>query len=187
MFRLLPLHPILVHFPLAMLPFAALFDIVGKFKRSRSLTHAAWWCLLAAAVMSPLTAASGWLWLNDMDGLSGLDMTVHKWVGTGIPILLIVLAIWRYRAYARDVFPTWLFLSAILVTFLVVTLQGHLGGTMTFGDVATAESTQPSQEYRGIVPPDSLPTTRPDEPPTTSQSTEDGWLDSIKVRGQRHE
>lgn len=180
MIELPPLHPILVHFPVALLPIATLFDLLGRVRKNAALAHAGCFSLLAAAAVTPLTAASGWLWLRDIGEMAHGDMVIHQWLGTALPLLLIPLSVWRYRIHARATQPTKAFLAALIIVLGLVTFQGHIGGRMTFGAAAPLDAppASPMQHSAGGEHSSTAPTTA---------ASDDGWGDSIKVKGHHHE
>lgn len=121
------LHPILVNFTAALVPVSVASDFLAAYFKKQSLRDTAWWTLLYAAIITPFTALAGWLYWDKGDiGVTG--MTIHKWLGTSLVILLAGLFFWRWQFYRqnREVSATYLVLAVALVTILVV--QGHLGG-----------------------------------------------------------
>ncbi len=129
-----PLHPILVNFTAALLPASLISDVMGRLLRKRSLFPAGWWMLLYAAVITPFTALAGWLWLRQMGGMDIPPMTIHKWLGTSLAVAFMGLLLWRWRIYRRaDGTPGLPYLSCAAVILAALTLQGHLGGKMSFG------------------------------------------------------
>lgn len=180
MMELPPLHPILVHFPVALLPASVFFDVIGRLRRSEALAHAGCFSLAFAAAASPLTAASGWLWLREMGEMSHGDMIVHQWLGSALPMLLIPLAMWRYRLHARATQPSTAYLAALVAALALVTFQGHIGGQMTFGASTHSDShaASPVQHAPGGDQPSETSTTK---------ASEDGWSDSIRIKGHHHE
>ena len=125
------LHPILVNFTAALVPVSVFSDFAGRFVKSESLRHAAWWSLFYATAVTPFTAITGWLfWMPDDNGAAG--MTIHKWLGTGLAALLFVLFAWRWklRRQAKWASVPYLLLGVIFVAALAY--QGHLGGTQVF-------------------------------------------------------
>ncbi len=192
-----PLHPIFVHFPVALLPVLITFDLLGRMTGNKSLGHAGYWSLLAATALAPFSALTGWLWLRNMGPMPGNLMTVHQWLGTAIPVVLLPFAIWRYRIYSRSEVPSWRFLAAMSLVVVAITLQGHIGGMMTFGDSASIEANvipQPSDDGRththgSATQPMNMGrpevTTQPVIPKTTpALPIDDGWHDSINVKGK---
>ncbi len=128
------LHPILVNFTAALVPISVGSDLAARFFKSESLRNAAWWTLLYAVVITPITAISGWLfWMSDDDGVT--TMTIHKWLGTGFVVLLFGLFLWRLRLHRRHRWATvsYLIVGAIIIAALIY--QGHLGGMQVFSDM----------------------------------------------------
>ncbi|BAM05395.1 DUF2231 domain-containing protein [Phycisphaera mikurensis] len=133
-----PLHPILVNMTAGLIPAAVFFDSAGRFNRRASLSSAGWWMTVLAAVVTPFTALAGWLWLDEMGG-HGDPMLVHKWLGTSLAVLVIGLALWRWRERRRETQPdarvgarpAYIAAGAVFVVFLVA--QGHIGGMLSFG------------------------------------------------------
>ena len=126
------LHPILVHFTAALVPLSFAADVIAKAVRRRSLADAAWWTLLAAAAVTPLTAATGW-WLRLKVG-QGQDpdpvMTTHQWIGTFLVLPFIALCVWRGLIQRKDASPGWRYLLCGTLIVLLTAYQGHLGGNL---------------------------------------------------------
>jgi uncharacterized membrane protein len=130
----LPFHPIFVNFTAALLPASFLFDLLAAWSKKDALRAAAWYTLLLAAIVTPITAAAGWLWMHSMgDMMDQWQMPIHKWLGTGAAALVILYAIWRGRLYSRGRSPGLLYALAALVLFAALLFQGDLGGSMSFG------------------------------------------------------
>jgi uncharacterized membrane protein len=128
----MPFHPIFVNFTAALLPTSFLFDLIGAWRKRESLRAAAWYTLLLAAVVTPITVLAGWLWLRSTGDMGHWQMSIHKWLGTGAAVLVILYAWWRGRLYRRGQSPGWLYALAALVLFAALLFQGELGGSMSF-------------------------------------------------------
>lgn len=125
------LHPILVNFTAALIPVSIGSDILANYFKNESLRDTAWWTLLYATLITPFTAIAGWLfWMPDDVGVLG--MTIHKWLGTSLAVLLIGLFLWRLKFYRERRWVTlgYLIVGILFVAALVV--QGHLGGEQVF-------------------------------------------------------
>ena len=125
------LHPILVNFTAALVPISVASDVVARLLKNESLRHTAWWTLFYATVITPFTAITGWLfWMSDDNGVTG--MTIHKWLGTGLAVLLFGLFAWRLKLHRQQRWATtsYLIVGAIFVAALAY--QGHLGGVQVF-------------------------------------------------------
>ena len=127
----LKLHPILVNFTAALVPVSVLADAVGRWRRNEELRATAWWTLLAAAWVTPFTAAAGWLfWMDDDQGVR--EMTIHKWLGTSLAIVLVALFLWRRKLRRRQAWPTAPYLIVGLLVVAALIVQGTLGGDQVF-------------------------------------------------------
>jgi plastocyanin/uncharacterized membrane protein len=127
-------HPIFVNFTAALLPLSFLSDVLGRMFRRKSLHNAAWWLLLYATLITPLTVAAGWWWKHAAGpGLPAQVIAVHQWLGTSLALAFVVLAVWRWQLHKRDAAPGFAYLSVALMTVLALVYQGSLGGMMVFG------------------------------------------------------
>ena len=128
-----PIHPILVNFTAALIPTSVAADLLGRWLKRPSLRATGWWTMCLVAVITPLTALAGWLWMRSMEDMDHWQMRYHLWLGVSIAALLIPLAIWRGRTQRKDR-PVGLayFVAASLLTGALA-LQGELGGSMSFG------------------------------------------------------
>lgn len=131
----LPFHPILVNFTAALIPMSFLFDILGAARSNASFRSTAWRLLLCGAVITPLTAAAGWWWwfAGREAHADHWQMPVHQWLGTGISIVVIPIAVWRARLHRTDRRPTLPYALAAAAVLAAMVLQGELGGSMSFG------------------------------------------------------
>ena len=128
------LHPILVNFTAALIPVSWGSDLLARYRGNESLRDTAWWTLLYAALITPLTAVSGWLfWMKDDAGVAG--MAIHKWLGSAVAVLLLGLLLWRRELHKRRQWASWVYLAAGLVLIAALIYQGYLGGTQVFSDM----------------------------------------------------
>jgi uncharacterized membrane protein len=125
------LHPILVNFTAALVPVSVFSDFAGRFIKSESLRGTGWWTLFYATVITPFTAVTGWLfWMPDDNGVTG--MTIHKWLGTGLAVLLFVLFGWRVKFRLQDKWASTPYLIFGIIFVAALAYQGHLGGEQVF-------------------------------------------------------
>jgi plastocyanin/uncharacterized membrane protein len=128
------LHPILVNFTAALLPLAFLSDLLGRWLKRASLHNAAAWMVLDSAIITPLTGIVGWWWKSKVAAaLPANVIAVHQWLGTSLVLILIGLAIWRWRIYKQNAAPGLAYLACAALSVLALIYQGSLGGLMVFG------------------------------------------------------
>lgn len=125
------IHPILVNFTAALIPVSVGSDIFAKLLDKQSLRDTGWWTLCFAAAITPFTAIAGWLfWTTADDGVP--DMTIHKWIGTTLAVLLAGLVLWRWSYFKSNSQPSAFYLLVALAVVGAVAYTGHLGGEQSF-------------------------------------------------------
>jgi uncharacterized membrane protein len=178
-----PVHPIFVNFTAALVPVSVVSDVLGRVLKKPSLTATGWWTLVYAVLVTPLTALAGWYWLRQMDGMDHAAMTSHKWLGTALAFVFIALLSWRWRIQRSSSTPGWAYLACATLVVALLTVQGHLGGTMSF---AADESASPSDHMSMPMPADSIVhQQRPNSAtaPTSAPAAGIQWKDHIDLKG----
>jgi uncharacterized membrane protein len=133
-FSLENVHPILVNFTAALIPASVFSDLSGRLLRRESLRHAGWWTLLYAALVTPFTALSGWVWKRSIEAALSADViAVHQWLGIWLAFAFPILLVWRWRSHKRGESPGLAYFVAAVLTLLALMYQGHVGGSMAFG------------------------------------------------------
>lgn len=130
-----PIHPILVHFPIALLVTSVAADAAFFFTSIESLRHAGWWMIAGAAAAAVATVAAG---LFDMRR-AGLDERVHErvhrhmWIGIALFLVICALAAWRWTFFANPDKPlTAVYLDMGFLAVALAAFQGWLGGELVF-------------------------------------------------------
>lgn len=125
------LHPILVNFTAALVPVSVASDLFGRLVKAESLRSTGWWTLFYATMVTPFTAITGWLfWMGDDNGVTG--MTIHKWLGSGLAVLLFGLFAWRCKLHRKNQWPTVAYFVMGIIFVAALAYQGHLGGEQVF-------------------------------------------------------
>lgn len=131
-----PIHPAVVHFPIALLVLSVVADFFGYLYQTDSLKAAGWWSLLGAAIGGTVAVAAGLYDMKREELEHEIHSQVHKHMYIGFVVLTVIagLTIWRWLIYAdSDYSLNWFYL---IVAFLIVGLtffQGWLGGELVFG------------------------------------------------------
>jgi uncharacterized membrane protein len=140
-------HPVFVHFPIALFPAALLFYGLGAVLEKRSLLVSGRGCLYLAAV-SVITAVATGLraeaTLKHNEAIHHL-METHKTLGLTILALSLLLTGWTF--WQRDQRPRafWAYFCVLTFTTLAVQQNADLGGRMVFTQGAGVKPTQTAQ------------------------------------------
>ena len=131
-----PLHPILVHFPLALLPLSVASDLIGRFADVASLRDTGAWSMLAAAAGAVLTVAAGLYDMHRAPLAEDVHARVHRHRAVGFVLLaaLLGLAVWRGILLADARIVPMLYLDLAVLTAALAAFQGWLGGELVYRD-----------------------------------------------------
>jgi uncharacterized membrane protein len=130
------IHPVLVHFPTALIPASLVSDLLGRYLRRGSLSAAAWWMMLYGAVATPLTALAGWMWASEFPRSVSErlpSLSTHMWLGFFLTLAFGTLAAWRGKIFAGRNKPSAAYIMTVTFVVGVLMYQGFLGGQMTIG------------------------------------------------------
>jgi uncharacterized membrane protein len=144
-----PLHPALVHFPIALVVFSFITDLFGRLLDKPSLRSAGFWSLVAALITGAVAAATGYYDFSRATlGDTARYADFHMDAGFVLVGCVIVLTVWRWLAYARrDVGPGIPYLIAACLVVGLTLFQGWYGGEMVYsqgaGVAAAGKGTEP--------------------------------------------
>jgi uncharacterized membrane protein len=129
-------HPLTVHFPIAFFLGAALAEFLVVVASAAELSHAARFCLLAAAASGIVAALLGWAHAASADFPPDIAGTVElkRWFGTATAAWMIVTALYsevvRKRPGRARPKAYWFLLLAGTV---LIAITGHLGSVLARG------------------------------------------------------
>jgi uncharacterized membrane protein len=126
-------HVVLIHFPIALFITAVAFDFIAQWTKRRSLSHAAYYNLLGAAITTVPVLASGLLaWQFQLEGKKLKGILLLHLVLACVSTVMIWLVWWvHFRARRRTVYlPSYRLVLELLAVGLVA-LTGHLGGFLS--------------------------------------------------------
>jgi len=131
-----PLHPIFVHFTIALTVASFLFDGASLILGARGLADAAWWAIAAAAAVTGLTVATGVasrLRLPIEEGNEARSfLRLHMALGPLVLGLIVLTAAWRAVAWEQAAAPSGWYIGWCGLVLLAVAAQGFLGGEMVY-------------------------------------------------------
>lgn len=144
-----PVHPAIVHFPVALVTLSVVADFIAYFARSSSLGTAAWWALAGGAIGAAIAIPAGLFDMNREKIAHDAHARVHTHMKVGLVLFtaIAVLAIWRWRIYIDSGDgPGWGYLIAALCVLVLTHFQGWLGGELVYshgvGVTATGQGTE---------------------------------------------
>lgn len=164
------LHPLLVHFPIALVSVSAFFHVVAIVMRGKPacaahcaiLAHTTLWLGALAAIP---TAVFGWQAFNSInhDEAGHAAMLVHRAWALGTLAVLTVLAGWDAWRSKVDAMPAWWFADAVIGAWGMIAVTAWHGGGLVYqhglGVISppAVESSQPhghdgKHQPEGVVP-----------------------------------
>jgi uncharacterized membrane protein len=144
-------HPVVLHFPIAMLVVLLLAEIITLGSRSRETSVAKWLMLIVASVTAVTAAAFGWF-LSWSGGYDPDLIFWHRWTGVAVAVLAVV-AMFLKTQYAR--LDTARFRVAYWVVLLaavaVLIPASHYGASITHGTTYLTKYLPPELEFLGPI------------------------------------
>lgn len=141
-------HPIVIHFPIALLIVAAAIEAVRLLSsKARRPTSFGLTAVIVAAIFGVLSAASGWLNAEHEGAEATTDLFLHRWLGVSVAVVSLVLAPMAILAtirrepsdpLEREQLPPSrtfaIYRYGVIVAAFLVAFTGHLGGELVYGD-----------------------------------------------------
>src|SRR5215211_1515838 len=122
-----PMHPIFVHFTIALTSASLVFDALGFFFSKSSLTAAGAWTLVGSAVMTLVTISTGLTSATRApveEGEARSFLRAHMALGLIFYGLLVAVTFWRVSLWQDGRGVSWLYLVSLALGSLVMTIQG---------------------------------------------------------------
>jgi len=129
------LHPVLVHFPIALIVAAFGCELASMATHGREWHAAAVANLRIGAAFAVGSAVAGWIfaWSPIVEASASLEW--HRWAGACATLAAIdaVSAHLAHSAGDRSSSSIWIYRAALAVAALLVGVTGHLGGVLVWG------------------------------------------------------
>jgi len=130
------LHPMLVHFPIALITFGfiAVF-ITVIFRKKQYLPKTGYYLLLAGTAMALIALLSGVLFTSDLSGSAEAIQEQHEtfaWITLFLSIGTSIF--WSFLKYRNQEGTNmkWIVLVMYSLTAISVSITGYLGGTLVY-------------------------------------------------------
>ena len=157
-----PVHPIFVHFTIALTSASLVFDALGFFFSKASLTAAGGWTLVGSALMTLATISTG---LTSSarapieEGEARSFLRAHMALGLIFYGLLVAITFWRLSLWQDGRSVSWVYLISLAVVSLAMTVQGYLGGELVYRYGVEVEQSyrELPERQAGSTPPSPVP------------------------------
>jgi uncharacterized membrane protein len=129
------IHPIVVHFVIAMVLFAVLCDVIGFFTKNIRLHEVSWWNLFFATLSIFISVLFGQLeaGLAQPYNAAVSTLNLHTLLGWALSGILAAITAWRYILRSRDPQNVPLaFMGASFVLTGLVFFQVYLGDKLVW-------------------------------------------------------
>jgi uncharacterized membrane protein len=127
-------HPMLVHFPIAIITIGFLFDLVSlAVRKDPCLSRTGYWLEVIGMAGAIFAFGSGYFFTSPMEGEAGIMRDKHEFYATVTLISIIVATIFRIViVYLNKETSNMKYLSLALffIAFVCVSITGYLGGTL---------------------------------------------------------
>jgi uncharacterized membrane protein len=129
------IHPIVVHFVIAMVLFACLCDVIGYFSKNSRLFEVSWWNLFFATISIFIAVIFGQIEAGLAEPYSAAlsVLNLHTLLGWSLSGIVAAMTGWRYIIRSKD--PKSLplpYLGAGLGLVLLVFVQTYLGDLLVW-------------------------------------------------------
>lgn len=130
------LHPMLVHFPIALILIGFLFDLISMFyKKEAGLSVIGFYLLILGTLSALIAVLSGALFTSEMTGAAGHVKETHELLAWVTVINLILLSVYRIYIKAKGkednaikrIAFAWYGIAAMCVA-----ITGFYGGTLVY-------------------------------------------------------
>ena len=127
-------HPATVHFPVGLIVAAAAAELLAMARRGAWFGDAARFCTWGAAIGALIATPLGWFNAGWDLAYDERLMALHRWLGTGAMLWMIVLVVLvELASRSGGGRGRWGYRAALLVGVTVVLLAGHYGGSLVYG------------------------------------------------------
>jgi uncharacterized membrane protein len=127
-------HPMLVHFPIAIITIGFLFDLLALvLKKETCLSKAGYWLEIIGMAGAVFAFGSGYFFTSTMEGEAGIMRDKHEFFATATLISIIIATIFRIVVVYLNKETTpmkYLSLGLLFLSFVFVSITGYLGGTL---------------------------------------------------------
>jgi len=132
------LHPMVVHFPIALLVVAAMAELLAMITSRLTPAFAARFCLWGGAIGALVGASLGWVNAISAEpnyaGFSADLLSFHRWFGVATAASAVIALVLSERCWRSGPGSQKLsYRAMLLLTVVLVSITGHLGASLIYG------------------------------------------------------
>jgi len=127
------LHPLFVHFPIALVLIAAAGEAVATLSGNLRWHSVAVANLRAGAAFAVVAAIAGWRLASASGGDASSILEWHRWLGTIGTLVTIGAALATWSAGGRPRVGLWIYRITLVGAASLVAATGHLGALLVWG------------------------------------------------------
>ncbi len=127
-------HPMLVHFPIAIITIGFLFDLFAVFRKNEPcLSKTGYWLEIIGMISAVFAFGSGYFFTSPMEGEAGVVRDRHELFATLTLVAIIIATLFRIiirylnKESSRMKYVS---LGLFFISFVFVSIAGYLGGTL---------------------------------------------------------
>ena len=132
-----PIHPAVVHYPIALMTLSVIADLLGYFTNNPTLQATGTWALLGAGIGAAVAIIAGLIDMKRAKMKPATHERVHNHMKVGLTLFaaIIGLTIWRWIITLDPHHGLgWSYLIPAFVVLALTLFQGWLGGELVFTD-----------------------------------------------------
>ena len=127
------LHPLFVHFPIALVTFAVAGEAVATLTGNRRWRLIAVANVRAGAAFAVIAAIAGWRLASAAGVEASSILEWHRWLGTIGTVATIAAAVATARADGPPRVGLWIYRITLVGAASLVAATGHLGALLVWG------------------------------------------------------
>lgn len=131
-------HPMVVHFPIALLIAAALSETIAIVRSKSGISEVTIFCLFLGSISAFAAVVLGWINASGAEYSETIGsisvVTLHRWTGVATMIVAIVASFLAIKAKeSSDFTKVKVFRGVLFASAILVSIAGHLGASLVFG------------------------------------------------------
>jgi uncharacterized membrane protein len=134
MFNTAHLHPMIVHFPIALIIVGFVADFAGLFfRKERCLTTMGFYLMILGTLAAIVAVATGYFFTGEMEGEPGIVRDTHEmWAFTTLVTVIVslIFRIWIVIRKKEESPLKFISLGLYFLAFAFVSITGYIGGDL---------------------------------------------------------